>query len=554
MKTQENFYKLFRSGQRIIIPFFQRNYVWKEKDWEMFLDTIKDLIDNQHNEYSSFLGALILKKEKEELILIDGQQRITTIILFYYAYCEIFQKQELFKLNTFLPDMKTFILNHNVNDKKVFESIINGKEIEDKAKNSNIYRCYDYFKKAIEGDIEQYQLKENHYILYKLSFVEILLDSSDDEQKIFDILNSGGVRLTVAELLKNFLFKIGEEKEFKEYWQDIFENSHSEYWDFEINAIRDKSTVDLFLQSYLIIKRFEEDPDLDSENSFIKFEDLYKKFKELIGSNKANRVKYFKDIAQKAILFKNKFNLDCTKKDINFENYNFNRFLLFCVFTKNLTPIPYLFYIIIENKDNNTEINNISKVLERYLFRRLIYKETTKGYNKIFMKFIKKKIKTADALNKEISDFEEVSNMLPSLNKEKFKNISYENRQGRIILYLLEDLELSGATVQQIPIDKIELEHIIPQDYEKWSNVINKENKDCIYNIGNMTLISPYINKSISKSEWKIKLNGNSRNCGLKKLNFSKNLEKYLELELFTTESVKTRNEEIFELIKKYYS
>ena len=143
------------------------------------------------------------------------------------------------------------ILIHNYLDKEVFEKILLDKELTDNDKEKQIYMCYDYFLKNITKDeIEANALLEN------VIFVGIDLYHQEDEQQIFDTINSLGVSLTTAELMKNFLFKEDIEAYIKN-WRNIFEKDDEtrKYWEQEVTAGRNKrSNIDIFLESYLLIK------------------------------------------------------------------------------------------------------------------------------------------------------------------------------------------------------------------------------------------------------------------------------------------------------------
>lgn len=162
-----------------------------------------------------FLGSIILKQQDttsdrdSKLTVIDGQQRLTTLNIFLKILC-LKSKSDSDFIETFRKQRdKSIILLHNHNDESAFNKIVDLKTIEQIEGSNNIVRAYNYFIENItDNDINT---GLNFYnILDNILFVGIDLGHEEDEQQIFDTINSLGVRLTTAELLKNYFFKRGE--------------------------------------------------------------------------------------------------------------------------------------------------------------------------------------------------------------------------------------------------------------------------------------------------------------------------------------------------------
>jgi uncharacterized protein with ParB-like and HNH nuclease domain len=245
------------NGNRILeIPFFQRSYVWGEEQWERLLEDMYDVCSTNK---TYFLGSVILKQQPtnttnkvgDRRIVIDGQQRLTTLNIFFKVLCLKTNKnntfERIFKLLT-----NDIALRHNHNDIESFENIINLSALDKINKQDNVSDCYEYFNENM--DINKLNINT---ILSKILFVGIDIDESEDEQQIFDTINSLGVKLTTAELLKNYFFSRDNILMYDSYWKDVFEldDETKEYWDTEVTTGRIKRTfIDLFLFSYLQIK------------------------------------------------------------------------------------------------------------------------------------------------------------------------------------------------------------------------------------------------------------------------------------------------------------
>ncbi|MBO7645333.1 MAG: DUF262 domain-containing protein [Alphaproteobacteria bacterium] len=276
--------QIFNTGRELSIPFFQRGYVWQEEDWERFLDS---MIDISENKKSHFFGSVILKKLNvpsdkrigDCLAVIDGQQRLTTFCLFFKALYNIQDNQDNFH-RLFFNLADEIILKHNCMDREIFNAIIEDSvttELKRKYKRNNVLQAYQYFmeKAEILKNINAYDILNN------VQFVGIDLRENEDEQQIFDTINSLGVRLTTAELLKNHLYpSVKYEELFNNTWRERFEKDEDErnFWDTDITSGREKrNNLDVLLQSYFIILK-------KSSNKF-KLKNLFQEYKTYLEEN-----------------------------------------------------------------------------------------------------------------------------------------------------------------------------------------------------------------------------------------------------------------------------
>lgn len=222
-------------GKKLTIPFFQRNYVWEKKNWEELLYNF-DNIDT----VMPFIGSIIVKwvtkaLGPEEKIIIDGQQRLTTLTILakaiYDCLSEETQKDSgittdiknylFYKNNTSDPFSKSIVrIEHSRIDSKYYEHIIRAGLFADCPKiddyealddeKSRIYGCYKFFRTVLKSRTED-QLHKLHDALFEDKnrvFVLIVLEYGDvNEQCIFDTINRAGEKLSAADIIKNNLFK-----------------------------------------------------------------------------------------------------------------------------------------------------------------------------------------------------------------------------------------------------------------------------------------------------------------------------------------------------------
>ena len=222
-------------GKKLTIPFFQRNYVWEKKNWEELLYNF-DNIDT----VMPFIGSIIVKGVTkalgpEEKIIIDGQQRLTTLTILAKAIYDSLSEETqqdsgittdiknylFYKNNTSDPFSKSIVrIEHSRIDSQYYEHIIraglfsNCPKIDDyealDGTKSRIYECYKFFRSVLKSRTED-QLHKLHDALFEDKnrvFVLIVLEYGDvNEQCIFDTINRAGEKLNAADIIKNNLFK-----------------------------------------------------------------------------------------------------------------------------------------------------------------------------------------------------------------------------------------------------------------------------------------------------------------------------------------------------------
>ncbi len=553
---------VFNKGRILEIPFFQRSYVWTKENWERFMDDMV-LISKSDKDY--FLGSLILKEKKdvpstEEIgdvrIIIDGQQRLTTIILLFKVLCSIKENIELF--NTFYNRNKEIILRHNYNDYKIFEAILNSKvtdELKEKYEKNLVLNCFDYFDKQKEV-LKEIDINK---LLNKIYFVGIDLGSEEDEQQIFDTINSLGVSLTTAELLKNELFKRSDEKFYCDTWKKVFEEDEDtkNYWDQKVTSGRQfRINIDLLLQSYLLITS-------KADTNYLGLSSLFSNYKKFLKKKSPNKSEFVTSLIEYAQTYQKNINPDLLNQDIDI-NSPIERLNL-VIFGLNVTTIiPYILYILKE-VDDSTEQNKMFRLLESYLVRRFICKETTKNYNNLFASFIRNEINSFEKLSRKILEADDPTNKLPSDDNigKAFTESNLTNQQAKVILYLIEKStrDTRNYSTNLRPLNDYSLEHVMPKKWrnnwkvpESFSDKDKERRDQLVLKLGNLTIITASLNSTIRDASWEIKKNGKRNKKGLKEYSAGISIfEKYLSYDKWEEETIIKRGNELFELSKKVW-
>jgi uncharacterized protein with ParB-like and HNH nuclease domain len=548
------------NGNRILeIPFFQRAYVWTEEQWERLLE---DMYDVCLTNKTYFLGSVILKQRAtnannkigDRRIVIDGQQRLTTLNIFFKVLClklnQNYTFERIFKLLN-----NDIALIHNHNDIEAFEKIINLNILDPIDQYDSISSCYNYFNKNIDTS----KLDINT-ILSKILFVGIDIDENEDEQQIFDTINSLGVRLTTAELLKNYFFNKDNISMYDSYWKNLFESDDEtkEYWDTEVTTGRIKRTfIDLFLFAYLQIKMNTKNMNVKAEDKieFSKVEQLFQSYKTFIKEYMNNdTITILKELKEYAIIFRGNFDPKVIEDDLTADS-GIERINVLIFGLDNSTLIPYILFVLKQN-DDIKQRNELFNYLETYILRRIIVRATNKNYNQLFSdRLILNDIKTKDRFIDYINLQADKTNYMPNDNDlaDAFQNSVLYNKSASGILYFIESKTRKNTlhSTKLLGINKYSLEHLMPKKWvNNWGKLQNQSDIDKrnrkLLTLGNLAIITQNLNAKIRDADWNTKKNGTNNN-GLSA--YSGDLETitpYLKLPVWDESSIETRANDLF--------
>lgn len=529
---------IFNGNRKLIIPFFQRTYVWKEEQWSRLLEDM-EYISASGKEY--FLGSIILKSNPtpsdsqigDIRTIIDGQQRLTTMSIFMKVL-GIKSSKEATVERLFTLDDGSFALQHSQGDSDAFEKVMSLKTLDDIDEGkSNIIKAYNYFKANIDENKLNLQQIRN-----KAQFVGIDLLPEEDEQQIFDTINSLGVRLTTGELLKNYFFSKDSIKEYEKYWQHVFEADDDcrEFWDQDVIAGRlRRNNIETFLSAYLQIKI--QDPNLgvkaEDKVLFRRSEGLFNNYKRFIngyvitdGLSKEEQLKkrleLIEDLTAYAKIYKNNFNANNLSTGIG-SKPSIERMNVIIYGLEGTTTIPYLMFVL-KNVTNEDEKTKIFGYLESYLMRRLVCKSQNNNYSDLFTEnLIGNDIRTEEDLVKYIEDKDADSALaMPSnlMVRKAFQDNILPNKRATGVLYMLESRIRSEKyhSTSMLGFNTYSVEHLMPKKWRNnWGTTNDVEYRDFkLLTLGNLAIITATLNASIRDSEWLKKLAGSGYKGGLK--------------------------------------
>lgn len=536
------------------IPFFQRGYVWNATNWE---DILSDLLDFDK---SHFLGSLILKQlEKQtgkpkEVLVIDGQQRLTTLSILlrtlYNSFDSETQENSESSIENYLffkknkTDKNLFVkIDHSKIDKKYFQKVIKNEVTEEEyndivvenastkttSKSNKVLQCFKYFTERLKAIPVETRIDLFNRLLEQENKILVIIDLSEkeDEQAIFDTINSAGVRLSSADIIKNALFQKAldiydsqdeVETQYLEDWEKVFSSDEDSinFWDTPRATGRlTRDNIEILLHSIAVIKGFF-DPD---KNTLSDLSNLYKTYISKI--NKQDLKSFICEISKYAKLFREKILVFNDSTLFNFQD-NYSRLFHVLTVCEISTFHPYVLSLFYKfDKDEVKLLKELQKV-ETLVVRRMITKSETKSYNKMCKEFIDDN-STIETRISEQSDKEVLAGLS-----------SISNKSATLLLFWVELYRRAKDSKQSIKELKYNysLEHIMPQKWEEfWSDVNVVDDKSNIivdreqakkiryskiYSIGNMTLLNSSLNTSLRNFEFRRKIEGEGRKRGMR--------------------------------------
>ena len=514
-----NIYKFLSGDKQYIIPVYQRIYSWEIEECKRLWFDIVDM--QKKNKNGHFVGSIVSITENDspsdmsKFTIIDGQQRITTLMLLLlalrdYAFIHREEKSINWKKinNSFLKnpdedDDSQYKLLLTETDKDILISLIEKRPIDENL-NSRLISNYNYFFSNIKN--MDLSLQDIYEAIGKLQIVNINLDrTSDEPQVIFESLNSTGKELSESDLIRNFVLMGLDNKQQKDIYKNIW-RPMEQLFRYEKQTL----LMDRFFRDYLTMK-LARIPKLDK---------IYEEFKMYTNNCEFSTLEDLcKDLYMYARYYTNMiFEQGANKNLINL--YKEIKYLKMEVAFPFLLKIHYDFE---RNLINEDELVSIIKLCISYVFRRNICDIPTNSLNKTFAT-LKNEINVDDYINSIKAFFILKDDYKIFPNDEKFSSALKvkDIYHMRIRNYILSSLE-NFNNKAPINIENYTIEHIMPQT-KNLSNVWKKElgknyetvQKKYLHTIGNLTLTaynSEMSNKSFSE---KMEMNGGFKESALR--------------------------------------
>jgi uncharacterized protein with ParB-like and HNH nuclease domain len=535
MKGQDRFLSEFIDGarNRFIIPVYQRNYDWKKDNCvQLFNDLIKTA---KYNKSSHFFGSIVYASanngNRNDYLIIDGQQRLTSVTLILAAIVNLIKEgivkpekqnlcdyiEETFLMDKYNPGERKMRLKPIKNDCHAFDNIIVGDK-DNYDHKSNVTTNYLYFYERIKN--KEITLDELSESVEKLKIIDIYLEKDDEPQSIFESLNSTGLDLQESDKIRNYVL-MGLNADRQEEYYENYWNPIEKYTNFKVSA---------FVRDYLSLK----------QGRIPVIDNVYPTFKEFIENPKTPMD--VQVVLAEMVCFA-KINQEFTEatKYPHKVCAILNRLAQMDMSIINSFLMGFFKYAEENNEHEDTYLKVLSTI-ESFIFRRLVCSYGTNALNKIFCTLHKDvlKLKTDNDGYSEVLIFillnKKSSSKYPDDIEFKqallTRNIYSMNSKNKMYLFNRFENRDSKEKVEVIKAmteGTFSVEHIMPQTItEQWKRDIGPEYEriynDWLNTLANLTLTGynskyknrPFIEKRDIKDGFKdsnLRLNGYVSRC-----------------------------------------
>mgnify|MGYP004508230101 CR=1 FL=1 len=506
MKGAASYLMKFLDGsqKRFIIPVYQRNYDWKKENCKQLFDDLVSV--EKDGKETHFFGSIVsYAHSRDEVVLIDGQQRITTVSLILIAIVNALKKGAMstkddtlvFRIEDFLVDKydrtgRKFRLKPFRDDRVAFDSLIY-KDEADYIHESKVTINYRYFYDRIVTN-KELSVDELFHAVNCLEIIDIELEPQhgDNPQLIFESLNSTGLDLTESDKIRNFVLMNLEPA--------VQESYYDKYWNKIEKCSRDE--LDGFVRNYLTVKR----------GVIPTLKGIYPAFKAYTKSRGD-----IESVLQDMLVYA------CAYQDVvsfNIGDDDANEMAKRLDLLDMTVAYPFLMAFVAYAKETGMDDKEICKVfscVETFIFRRLMCGLPTNVLNKIFATLHSSVLKnkrdtdTYSSVMIYLLESRKLSSAFPKdeefINGFTTKNVYSMRAKNKE--YIFERLENGSSKEKNDVVGNIEkgvltIEHIMPQTLTTaWKQALGEDweaiQEKWLHTISNLTLTgynSNYSNKS----------------------------------------------------------
>lgn len=496
--TESRLFKFLQKSAQFIIPIYQRHYSWTQNQCEQLLN---DIVRAGTTDLEAhFIGSVVYVErglyshsDVPQLLVIDGQQRLTSTTLLIAALVSelsvrgadntpVIEGTNAKKLKKYYlcndaedGDLYYKLLLTKADDKEL-RAIIDCDVTHDDDATSRVIQNYQFFKEKL-GRLSNDQVSEIYLGLQKLLIVDIALDRErDNPQLIFESLNSTGLDLSQADLIRNFVLMGLEPKQqnvlYERYWFPM----ESDFGNGEYSWLFNQ-----FMRDYLTLKT----------NKPPRINDVYEAFKKYVSSSHLDIEDVVADVRKHA-QFYIAFSLEQEKEQKLLEAFQ----------DLNAYKVDVSYPLILElYHDYDSQILTLDefiecvRLIESYVFRRYVCDIPTNSLNKTFASFARsiRKSSYLESFKAELVSLTSYRRF-PSdseLNRCLQHKDMYNVRSRAYWLRRLENFDKK----ERISVENYTIEHVLPQNKKlssQWQLALGDDwqsiQEEYVHTIGNLTL------------------------------------------------------------------
>jgi len=469
--------------KQYVVPLFQRTYSWDTKEWEMLWQDLIELCEDE-DPRDHFIGSIVTMPTASvpqgiaKFLLIDGQQRLTTIFILLALLRDAAKTsngsmlsqeiEETLLTNRFKQGNDVWKLLPTQADRKAFIQLL---EVGDVAQQTRIAKAAAFFKRRLRSpeapDLET--LKK--VIVDNLMLVSIVLDPDDNPHLIFESLNAKGKPLSQADLIRNYFFM--------RIHVDDQEQLYEKSWEPMQERLGDSLTE--------CIRHF-----LMKDGAIVKKGEVYFALKERAdGKSQQEVIVYLQEVSRFADYYAKLLQPDGeSSPKLRERMKRLNRIEV---------TVAYPFLLNVYNDYANEQIDedefsDVMEVIENFMIRRLVCRVPTNQLNKIFPALYVQ-ASEADSLVEGLKESLRTKNYPRDTEfRERFVSSRlYTSGDRAKTKLILERLESSFGNKEAVPYDNLSVEHVMPQMLTDWWRQHLGEDFEAthelmLHTIGNLTL------------------------------------------------------------------
>ena len=508
-----------RGPKQFFIPIYQRRYSWEIKHCQKLWEDIISIGQNDKRK-SHFIGSIVYMAPETQNIggvprylVIDGQQRLTTLSLLLSALSNAIKGQDI---NITPQELKnSYLFNEGKrgelrykqiltqSDKNTLIHLLESRELLPQNPSPLLVKNNRFFEKSlkdiIDGVYENINLDTVCTGLEKLMIVDIALDRTEDNpQEIFESLNSTGVHLSQADLIRNYMLMKQppalQDKLYEDHWLPMEQLFHKKDY---------AKRFDRFMRDYLTLKTGQI-PNLRS---------IYEKFKtyynNVIEKESVTLEEFVKEISRYAEHY-----VKISSPEDNENDPELQECLINLNDLRAEVAYPFLLEVYdyyIASKADKSEVIKTLQLVESYVFRRIICGLSNKFLNNTFVHILFQLNGDLGTLNGALASLLKPHQKFPTNFEFKdalsSKDIYIPNKNNSRCSYILHRLE-NYKRKEPIEVTEYEIEHVMPQKIGKdWQQELGENFSEIhstyLHKIGNLTLTG--YNPEYSNSPFKVK-------------------------------------------------
>ncbi len=503
--------------KRFVIPVYQRNYDWKMENCKQLFDDLVKIVRNGRK--SHFFGSIVSVYNPDgrnsEYLIIDGQQRLTTVSLLFLAMYSLIQEKKVtpkesslaqqlyedFLVDKYQPQETRIKLKPVKNDSRAFSKLFD--DHSEHIQQSNLTINYNFFcDRILRGDITVDELFD---AICRLEIISIQLNQDDNPQLIFESLNSTGLALSEGDKIRNFILMGLPTKQQEDFYE--------KYW----NRIEECTGYDVsaFIRDYLSVK----------QSAIPQISRVYYTFKTFVEEAKIDTEPLLDELLKYARYYQTLRLGNTIQAELNACIFRLNRL-------ETAVTRPFFLEVLRLHHENVLSIDEVAEIFqitENYIFRRQICELPTNALNKIFLMLHKEilrydgttdqyfeKFKFAMLAKKERVRFPDDAEFVEAFSQKPMYLMNSKNKH-----YLFERLENYGTTESKAVWDHIDtgdysIEHIMPQHLTTtWVDALGDDylsiHETWLHRIANLTLTAynskysnnPFVDKRDMKNGFK---------------------------------------------------